>query len=148
MDGVNACHWFVPRRKVPCRTIRSQEGAFGNNAVVPVLLQSPRHLLEIIRWPRLAGANPLRGKLDAKWQELPSDAHQTELNFPMPPTIIPKSMTVANPQLNAQSKQTTVKSPAELRSARALEIKAAIEHATQCIVAHMRKQILTRQNGL
>jgi hypothetical protein len=57
-------------------------------------------------------------------------------------------MTVENPHLNAQSKQTTVKSPEELRNDRALKINAAMDHATECIVAHMRKQILTRQNGL
>jgi hypothetical protein len=57
-------------------------------------------------------------------------------------------MAVANSQPNEQSMQTTVKSPAEMSSARALAINAAMDHATQCIVAHMRKQILTKQNGL
>jgi hypothetical protein len=64
------------------------------------------------------------------------------------PANYSKSMTVENPHRNAQSKQTTVKSPEELRSDRELKINAAMDHATQCIVAHMRKQILTRQNGL
>lgn len=57
-------------------------------------------------------------------------------------------MTVANPQSNAQSEQAAVKSPEELRSIRDLKIKAAMEQARQCIVTHMRNQILTRQNGL
>jgi hypothetical protein len=97
---------------------------------------------------KIAGANPLSEKLHAKWQGLPGDAHQTELNIPMSPTIIPRIMTVANSQPNEQSKQTTVKSPAEMSNARALAIKAAMDHASQCIVAHMRKQILNKQNGL
>lgn len=57
-------------------------------------------------------------------------------------------MTGSNPTFNEQSTRTTVKSTEESRSERALKIKAAIEHGTQCIVAHMRKQILTGKNGL
>jgi len=66
----------------------------------------------------------------------------------MTPPIIPKSMIVANSQSNAQSKPITVKSPAGLSNERRLKIKAAFEQASQCIVKHMRNQILTGQNGL
>jgi hypothetical protein len=40
-------------------------------------------------------------------------------------------MTVASSQLNAQTKETTVKSPAELRSDRELKITATMEQVTQ-----------------
>jgi hypothetical protein len=66
----------------------------------------------------------------------------------MTPPTIPNSMIVANPQSNAQSKLTTEKSPEGSPSDRTLKIKAAIEHATQCIVTHMRNQILSGKNGL
>ena len=59
-----------------------------------------------------------------------------------------QNMAAVNQQSNAQSDRTTVKSPTEPRSERELKIKATIEHAKQCIVKHMRKQILTGQNGL
>ena len=65
-----------------------------------------------------------------------------------PPANYSKSMTVENPHLNVQSEQTTVKSPEELRSDRTLKIKAAMEQARQCIVTHMRNQILSGKNGL
>ena len=58
-------------------------------------------------------------------------------------------MTDANSQPDAQSKQTKVEpSPKKMDDDRKIQIKAAMEHAVECIVTHMRNQILSGKNGL
>lgn len=76
------------------------------------------------------------------------ERHKTGIAFFHEPTNIIKNMTVQNQQCDAQSKQTTVKSPEGSGSERAIKIKAALKQASQSIVSHMRQQILTGQNGL